>query len=94
MTFQKPGPNLIVSDEGFSVQVLGRTGLLYTDGPREMRVDSELLMGPAGMGVYAESVVSWLPPYDNEVIDTITKQAIIENIRLAFRFDGFEIHVL
>ena len=37
------------SSDGFSVEVLGRTGLRYREGDRQMFVDSEALTGPSGM---------------------------------------------
>jgi hypothetical protein len=36
---------------GFSVEVLGRTGLRYREAGRQMFVDSEVLTGPRGMGL-------------------------------------------
>ena len=51
--FKFTGPNIVESSDGFSVEVLGRTGLLYREGDRKMFVDSEVLMGPSGMGIYS-----------------------------------------
>lgn len=44
--FNEPRVNVIACDEGFSVEVLGHIGLTYTEGPRRMFIDSELLAGP------------------------------------------------
>ncbi len=92
--FKKHHPNLIESDEGYKVEVLGRTGILYTEDQRRLFIDSEVLLGPSGMAIYAYSIKAWEPPFDNEEIDESKKLSIIENIRRAFRFEGFEIHVL
>jgi hypothetical protein len=91
--FSKSGPNTVVSDEGFSVQVLGRTGLKYTEGTKEMRVDSVVLAGPHGMVVYSASVRTWAPPHQEEVVDEYVRARIIENIKRAFKFEGFDIDV-
>ena len=92
--FTIPRNNVIESDEGFSVEVLGRTGLLYTEGARRLQIDSEMLTGPHGLGIYTDSIVSWMPPHNGEVIDEAHRAAIVENIRRAFLFDGYEIDVI
>lgn len=83
----------IVSDEGFSVRVMGRSGLEYREGKRRMRIGSEMLEGPTGLVIYATSIRSWEPPFEHESIDDEKREAIIDNVRRAFRFDGFEIEV-
>ena len=92
--FKTPRPNVIESDEGFSVEVLGRTGLLYTEGAKKLKADSEVLAGPSGLGIYTNSIKAWDPPHENELIDASKRDSIVENIRRAFRFDGLEIQVL
>ena len=92
--FKIPQPNVIESDEGFSVEVLGRTGLLYTEGAKKLKVDSELLAGPSGLGIYRNSIKAWEPPHENELIEASQRDAIVDNIRRAFHFRGLEIQVL
>ncbi len=92
--FVIPRVNVIQSDEGFSVEVLGRTGLLYTEGSKSLDIDSEILAGPSGLGIYKNSIKSWNPPHNNETIDESKRDAIVENIRRAFCFQGLEIAVL
>jgi hypothetical protein len=91
--FTIPRVNVIESDEGFSVEVLGRTGLLYSEGDRSLRVNSEVLAGPAGMAVYSRSIRNWSEPHEHEEIDTAKRETIMDNIRRAFRFRGVEIDV-
>jgi Immunity protein 74 len=88
-----PRVNIIESDEGFSVEVLGRTGLCYREGDRSLKVDSEVLMGPTGMVIDASSIRAWTPPHENERIDDARRKQIVENIQAAFHFRGFEIDV-
>lgn len=45
--FSEPRANLIESDAGFSVEVLGQTGIRYSEGGRTAFVDSEVLAEPA-----------------------------------------------
>jgi hypothetical protein len=92
--FTKSGPNLVTSDEGWQVKVLGRTGIEYTDGDRKMRVDSEILAGPAGMVVYSSSIRTWLPPYEAEHVSDAVRARIVQNIQRSFKFEGLEIDIL
>jgi hypothetical protein len=91
--FHIPRPNVIQSDSGFSVEVLGRTGLLYSEDARTMKIDSEVLQGPSGLVVYTDSIVKWQPPNENDEVDDMSRSRIVENIKGAFRFRGLEIQV-
>lgn len=50
-------PNLYCGPDGFSVEVLGRTGLRYRESGRSYFVDAEVLAPPGGIVVYRRSVV-------------------------------------
>jgi len=91
--FFTPRVNVVESDEGFSVEVLGPEYVLYVDGPRSLHVDSEYLMSPTALVIYPSSIKRWDPPHSTEVIDQATRERIVENIRRAFRFSGVEIAV-
>jgi hypothetical protein len=91
--FKIPRENVIESDEGFSVEVLGRTGVLYSQGEKTLKVDSEVLAGPSGLVIYTDSIVRWASPHESEPFDETTRRVVIENIRKAFRFRGLEIQV-
>lgn len=91
--FRKRRPSLIESDEGFSVAVLGQTGLRYCEGERAVTIDSEVLMGPTGMIVYPGSIVNWDRPFDKERISDEKRRQILERVKEVFRFEGFEIDV-
>ena len=92
-TFSSPRPNLITSDSGFSVEVLGRTGLRYTEGDRTMLIDSEVL-ARHGLALYSSSLRRWEPPNDSLPIDEDERNRIVENIRQAFMFNGDELVVI
>jgi hypothetical protein len=94
--FKVPRVNIIESDEGFSVEVLGRTGLLYTEGLKKIHIDSEVLASSSttGLVLFAYSISTWNSPNDSEIINENKRDAIIENIRRAFRFQGVEIEVV
>ena len=91
--FVIPRVNVVESDAGFSVEVLGRTGLRYVEGSKSMFIDSEVLMGPTPMMVDATSIRRWDSPNERVEIDDLTRKHIIDNVRAAFRFRGVEIKV-
>jgi len=92
--FTIPKPNLYESTDGFSVEVLGRTGLCYREDGRQMFIDSEVLVGPSGMAVYSDTINKWDPPHNNLPVSDHDHERILKNIRDAFRFQGFEIDVI
>ena len=93
--FHQPRPNLFESDD-FSVEVLGRNGILYKEGERTMLIGSEVLAtgSPAGIAVWRKSIHNWRPPHEAEQIDEAKRVTIIENIRGAIRFGGEDIEVI
>lgn len=92
--FTIPRVNVIQSDAGYSVEILGRTGLLYTEGSKSIHIDSEVLAGPSGLVIYKGSIIAWDSPNNKETIDEKKRDIIIENIQQAFRFRGLEISVI
>jgi hypothetical protein len=90
--FKIPRVNVIESDEGFSVEVLGRTGLLYKEGNKSIRIDSEIL-NQDEIAVIQESIRTWGPPYSQETIDDNKRDLIMENIRRAFAFENTKIEI-
>lgn len=91
--FFSPGPNIIESDEGFSVEILDRDHIRYTEGPKTMRLYAEVLTGAAGWSLYPNSIRAWDPPYSEVKIDREEHDEIVEKIRQAFRFWGYEIKI-
>ena len=92
--FSEPRANLIESDSGFSVEVLGRTGLRYSEGARTAFVDSEVLAEPGAILVYRDSMKRWDPPNQSDVLDDSDRERIIENIKHAFEFRGHKLQVI
>jgi hypothetical protein len=86
-------PATVECNEGFSVRILGRAGLTYREGERQLLVNSELLTTPSGMVIYTNSIKAWQPPFEQDEIDATKKAQIIDNIRRAFRWAGYEIEV-
>ena len=92
--FTVPGPNRYESSRGFSVEVLGRTGLRYVEDERTLFVDSEILAAPAGMLIYRDSIKSWDASDEVEPLSEEARQRIIDNIRAALGSQGIAVDVI
>jgi hypothetical protein len=88
----EPQPNVIESSVGFSVRVLGRTGLRYQEGSRSVRIDSEVLAKPRAIAMYKDSIKSWEGCDPDEVGDA-DRDRIADNIKRAFEACGYELQV-
>ena len=93
--FKKRWFNVIVSDEGFSVKTLGRIGVKYTEGSKSMYIATEFnaSVSPLGLVLFEDSIQTWDPPYDNEVIDDTKRETIVDNVCRALQFRGLEVKV-
>jgi hypothetical protein len=89
--FTNPRANFYESSDGFSVEVMGQTGLVYREGERAMLVNSEILAGPAGLVIYHSSIVRWKPPHEAEIVSSENRYQIVRNIQNAFRSQGLEV---
>jgi hypothetical protein len=92
--FREPRPNLIQSDAGFSVEVLGRTGLRYVEQGKTAIVDSEVLAKPGAIAVYRDSLKGWEPPDGALVLADGDRERIMANIKRAFTAMGYEAQVV
>jgi immunity protein 74 of polymorphic toxin system len=92
--FSEPKVNLIESDAGFSVEVLGRTGLRYTERGRTVYVDSEVMATPGAMLAYRNSMKRWSPPHESDALDDSDRDRIMGNIRRAFESQGYTLQAI
>ena len=90
--FAEPAPNVIESDAGFSVKVLGRTGMRYTEGGRSVWIDSEVLATPRTMVMYKESMKVWEGEGAGP-LSAADRDRIADNIKRAFDSCGYELEV-
>ena len=90
--FSEPEPNVIEGTSGFSVRVLGRTGMRYTEDSRSVRIDSEVLAKPGAIALFKDSIKEW--EGDNaEPVSEDDRDRIAKNIKRAFEFCGYELQV-
>ncbi len=92
--FTVPRPNRYESSRGFSVEVLGRTGLRYVEDERALFVDSEILAAPAGVLIYRDSIKSWDASDEVEPLSEEARQRIVDNIRAALGSQGIVVDVI
>ncbi len=83
--FTAPRVNVIESDEGFSVEVLGRTGLKYVEGDGTLHIDSEVLATPSKLMVVVSKIERW---DSGKGISGRTRKKITDNILRAFAWRG------
>jgi hypothetical protein len=92
--FRVPKVNVLESSEGFTVEVLGRTGLRYTEVGRDLFVDSEVLAADFGLLVIANSIQNWgSPPRSSSIMERADRVRIIENIQRAFASQGQNVEI-
>jgi hypothetical protein len=89
MAFTEPRVNLFVSDEGFSVEFLGRDGIEYKEGEKSMRVDTEMLVPPHGISIYQQSIKRWRSPFESVLLTAEYKSRIVDNISKVIESQGF-----
>jgi len=90
--FSEPEPNVIESSAGFSVRVLGRTGLRYKEGARSVWIDSEVLAKPRAIAMFKESIQTWDGP-EPEAVSVTERDRIASNIGRAFTACEYELQV-
>jgi hypothetical protein len=90
-----PNANLIQSDEGFSVDVLGggRLGMVYREGSLAVKVLSETAILPTGYIIYRNSIVEWAPPGGGAKIDAASRERIIDRLKRGFAVQGYSIEI-
>ncbi len=93
--FKSPQPNIIESDEGFSIRVVGagKYGIIYREGDLAIKVLSDAAIIPIGYIIYKNSIKEWAPPASGNIISEQTRKRIIDNLSRAFLFQGYQIEV-
>ncbi len=92
--FSQPRNNVILSDEGYSIEVLGRASIRYEDGQGAIIINSEFLLGEPSIRVLLCASVRWEGSSLREVLPSARKREIGENIRRAFVSSGHEAEIV
>ncbi len=92
--YRTSGPNVYECSDGYSVEVLGRTGLLYREQGRSLFVDSEVLAPPAGILVYRDSIRRWHSPPGESEVSEAERDRILGNVLAALQSQGIDVQVM
>ena len=87
--FIRLGPSAAQHSSGFIVKRTGRYVLHYEENQHTLEVDVEdgrTMQAEYFVTIYKDSIKTWLPPFENDVISSEEKQRIINNIRDAEAF--------
>jgi Immunity protein 74 len=91
--FWSPRTNVVESDDGVTVEVLGRTGIRYSERDRTCFVDSEVLAIPA-VAVWPSGVRSWEPPHEHERLTDEDRERVLANIAAAFASQSWGLEII
>ncbi|GIF23424.1 hypothetical protein BJ973_004036 [Actinoplanes tereljensis] len=83
--FSQPGPNLIASSSGRTLEILGRAGLRYHVNGVAIEIDSEMLHPPMSLVIYSDSIPMGTPLPASEILEETIK---------ALEYAGFTVEVI
>jgi hypothetical protein len=84
---------VVEGDNGVSVEILGRTGIRYSEAGRSCLVDSEVLATPA-IAVWADGIRAWDPPHADDPLGDDDRRRILQNIAEAFASQGWGLEII
>ncbi len=83
--------NRILSDEGYSVEIIGRDTLVYQEGTRRMPITVE--MGLHGFAVLVDTVGRWEDSPDT-LVEPQTQTQIVNRIKRALESQAEQVTLL
>jgi hypothetical protein len=85
--FEYPRANVVVSRNGFSVEVKMPNTILYGEGDRRMSIFAEpLVTSEPTIAIRRKDVRGWQAPDGASNLSDADRERIIENVRRAFEF--------
>lgn len=91
---ENDNPNLYRSPGGFSVEVLGRTGLRYREEGRSYFVDAEILAPPGGIMVYGSSVLHEVALATPVQVSEPIRERVLSNILALLTSRGIRVDLV
>jgi hypothetical protein len=93
--FSIPRVNVIESDRGFSIELLGRTGMHYKEKDKTIFIECEILMTQSpNIALWKDCTMEWHFPYKEEAITKEMRAKIIKNICDALEWRGVDVKIL
>ncbi len=92
--FHIPRVNVVESDTGFSIEMLGRTGMEYRESDKIMFIDSEILMTEMPtVAIWRDRIRSWAPPHDKDPVSEQKKTEILKRICAALKWRNTQVEI-
>lgn len=88
---KRPFGNKVRSSHGFSVELLGRTGIRYAEEGRSLIADSEKLAEHPMIALFADSIGRWEAPDGDVPLSDVDRVRVYANIRRALEWWGFRV---
>lgn len=93
MSFTRINSWLIKSSDGYEVEILGRTGMIYRGHEGSYFVDSELNAAPNEISVFLDSMYKMTGP-DRILVDSQQELVVIRKILLGLAALGLQVEIL
>jgi hypothetical protein len=78
----------ILKGNDCTVEICGRSGIVYSEGGRSMRIDAEMLTGDTDLVVYTTSVGLWA---DGSRAGGAERERVLVNLRAALAEAGLTV---
>ena len=92
--FNSPRVNVIENDSGFSIEILGRTGMEYREENKVMFIDSEIAMTDVPtVAIWKDRIRAWNPPHDSEEITEEKRMQILKRICAALKWRNTQVEI-
>jgi Immunity protein 74 len=92
--FHSPHVNLIKSDSGFSIEMLGRTGIEYRESDKAMFIESEILMTDVPtVAIWKDQIRAWKPPHETELVTQEKRTEILKRICAALKWRSTQVEI-
>ena len=92
--FHIPRLNVIESENGFSVEILGRTGIEYRESSKAMFIESEILMTDVpNVAIWKDHIRAWKPPHDKEPVSEEKRTEILRHICAALKWRNTQVEI-
>lgn len=83
----------VESDEGFTVELLGRVHLRYREGGRSILIGAERHADGMGYTVLSSPMGGWEAPHSSETLTDVEWQRVFRNVLAALEFLRMRIDV-
>jgi hypothetical protein len=94
-TFWSPRTNVVESDDDITVEILGRTGIRYSENDRSCFVDSEVLAtSTPTIAVWPSGIRNWDEPHEHEPLTDGDRERVLANISAAFASQDWGLEII